>query len=168
MERFKFDFSNYDFNKMGANSDLANDFVDAINETEGLNNDFPALNLENQLLLDKLLDQRSKYIHEYQNIVRILEPLLKEEVKVWESLDDVSNQICQLQGHRLSMYPTGLIDYQNGKLVLVGSTRFCIICGKYIYQADRRKNDVVVKTNDEDIEKKVKIPKRILYKKDNG
>ena len=83
-------------------------------------------------------------------------------------MDDVSNQICQLQGHRLSMYPTGLIDYQNGKLVLVGSTRFCMICGKYIYQADRGENDVVIKTNEVDIEEKVKMPKRILYKKDNG
>lgn len=159
MKKFKFDFQNTDFSKMGVDNAEANDFVNKINETTGLNRDFPKLNLHEEVLVKQLIARRNNLVDEYRKIGTILEPLIDEEKVVYHELDDVSKQICKMQGHRLSMYPTGLIDYKNRKLELVGSARVCVICGELIYQDDQTENDVVV-TSDE------RFPKRILYKKD--
>ena len=124
----------------------------------GLNNLFPKLSEKEEIKRDKLFKQRELLISKYKRLAEQLEPLIVLERNMWEELVKLNESICEVEGHRLSEESTREYDIDDyGHHVGIGYYRTCLICGKKIYKAGLKENDVVVKGE--------QGPKRILYRK---
>ena len=159
MDKFELDDRKLkrDLIELGIGKEKADEMFQMIKNSYGLDNDFPKLSDEDTKRVKNLSNRRTALINEYKRLAWILEPLLEEESKVWDELDGISEQICEIQGHRLSSDAIPLIDY-NHVLELSSYARSCVICGTVFKKDEMLDNDVVVTD-------KISYPKRIRYKK---
>ena len=129
-------------------------------EDFGLDNSLPEIKEYESKRLEILFKKRQEIIEKYNEIRPILTELLSKEETLWNELENTGQEICSLEGHRLSQiaHPVHNTDgYNRGYTVWY---RKCIICGKEISQAMMHYTDCVVKGEEG--------PKRILYHyKDN-
>ncbi len=143
---------------LGIGNKKADEMIELIKSSYNLGNEFPKLSEDSAKKVKSLNNKRVALINEYKRLAWLLKPLIEEESKVRDELDNVSDEICMIQGHRLSADPVPLIDYNHGLILADGYARICVICGKVINKEDMLDNDIVVTD-------KVSYPKRILYKR---
>lgn len=123
----------------------------------GLNNNFPILSEHDDEVRDRLFVEREMLIGKYNRLRAKLEPMIVLEREIWFQLGQLNKMICEKEGHRLSEKST--CDYEPddyGHHQKIGYYRTCLVCGKRVYEAGLKYNDVVVKGEEG--------PKRILYK----
>ena len=110
----------------------------------GINNRFPKLDEADQRKQDVLFNKRHLAINRYNDLCRHLLPMIEEEEKIWNSIEEISNHICEFEGHRLSR-ELGEEIVQN-ELGEPGTRyyRTCLVCAKKIYKEELQDNDVVV------------------------
>ena len=123
----------------------------------GLNNNFPKLSEHDDESRDKLFIEREILIGKYNRLRAKLEPMIVLEREMWSELGKLNQMICEIEGHRLSEKST--CDYEPddyGHHQKIGYYRTCLVCGKRVYEAGLKDNDVVVKGEEG--------PKRVLYK----
>lgn len=160
MDKFELDSKRIkrDLIDLGIGKEKADEMLNVIMGNNNLDNDFPKLSEDANKQVKGLMSKRTALINEYKRLAWLLMPMLEEETKVWNELDDISSQICEIQGHRLTANPIPLIDYSHGLVFADGYARACVICGKAINKEEIVDNDVVVTD-------KISYPKRIRYKK---
>lgn len=159
MDKFEIDSKKIkrDLIDLGIGKEKADEMLKIIYGSYDLDNDFPKLSHEDEKKVKSLGNKRNNLINEYKRIAWLLQPLIEEEAKVWDELENISDQICNIQGHRLSSNAVPLIDYDHG-LKFGGYARTCVICGNVIKKEDFTSDDVVVAD-------KISYPKKVHYKK---
>ena len=123
----------------------------------GLNKVFPQLTKNEDLKRDELFDLRATIIEKYKQIRETLEPLLEEERDLWSSIEDLNNNICEIEGHRLSEKSEEDVEYEGYTRISNGYYRECLVCGKRVYKRSLADKDAVVKGESG--------PKRVLFYK---
>ena len=160
MDKFELDSRRIkrDLIDLGIGKENVDKMINVIRESYGVCNDFPKLSDDDNKKVKELTNKRTALINEYKRLSWFLKPLLEEETKVMNELDSVSDEMCVIQGHRLSANPIPLIDYNHGLILGEGYARTCVICGRIIKKDEMTDNDVVVTD-------KISYPKRIHCKK---
>ena len=149
------------FRKMGITEDWkVSSLIKEEQRDFGLNKVFPQLTKEEDSKREELFDLRATVIEKYKQIREALEPLLEEERNIWSSLEDLNNNICEIEGHRLSEKSEEDVEYEGYTRISNGYYRECLICGKRIYKRDLTDKDAVVKGESG--------PKRIMFYKRNN
>ena len=123
----------------------------------GIFNDFPKLSEADKEKQDKLFREREELIIKYEKIRRRLLPLVLIENNLWDNLREVNQNICELEGHRLSTDVTEEVVPDEIGRPDIYYFRTCLVCGKRVYREKLKDNDVVVKGE--------KAPQRILYRR---
>ena len=111
----------------------------------GLNNPMQEINVYNQKLLDGKFAARRDLINKYKALSDTLKFLLDKEAEIWTELSNVSHDICNIEGHRLSS-ESHQVFVNNGKEVKASYwVRKCVVCGKEITESTMTYRDCVVK-----------------------
>lgn len=140
------------YKKAGFKKWQAKYFLEQRPHTFGLKNNIKTLTEKESEQLQTLSDKRDELIEEYkklstqiQPLLEQLQPLLEKENQVWDNLEQINQDICQIEGHRLSekVEITKDSDGYGGNLYF--KYRKCLICDERIYETNISKDDVVVK-----------------------
>lgn len=111
----------------------------------GLNNPMPEINSYQQKVLDDKFATRRELINKYKALSDTFKFLLDKEAEIWNRLQEVSHEICDIEGHRLSS-ESHQVFVNNGKEVKASYwVRKCVVCGKEITESTMSYRDCVVK-----------------------
>lgn len=123
----------------------------------GLNNPIPEMgNYEERALRGKF-EKRADLIKKYKALSDTFQFLLDKEKEIWSEYTDVSEEICDIEGHRLSSQSYRVYVYDGNKVKTSFWVRKCIICGKEVSASEMTYRDCVVKGEEG--------PKRLLEQK---
>lgn len=117
----------------------------------GIHHTFQPLDAYNEKQLAERFAVRDRLIEEYRALSAEVKEVLAKEAAIWEKLDGVNNEICNIEGHRLSS-ETYMV-YPEVRSVLGPSkpsshgylVRRCLVCGKELSASEISYRDCVVK-----------------------
>lgn len=99
----------------------------------GLENYFIRLTDEEDKVRDAAFEKRKSLIYKYHELASKIAPLLDEEDEIWKDLQTLNEEICKIEGHRLSSTSEAEFDDDGyGRTYTVGYTRKCLVCGETI------------------------------------
>ena len=113
-----------------------------------IDNNFPNLTDLEINEIEKLYSDKDRLEDDYKKIIKILEPLIVKEKELSIEIQNIKNNICLIQGHRL--------DEDSYRVLERGYGYRCLVCSKIITNKMINDNDVLVSN---------KSYKRVLYKK---
>lgn len=109
----------------------------------GIRNRFPKLTEEELTKIEDLFKRREEILKRYIELSEILKPIMEERRNLSSVLYQINNDICSIEGHRLSEDIDPIPGNEYG---IHSISRTCLVCGKSISEYDIDKKDTVVKS----------------------